>query len=241
MNYRIDGLVGKPWLIFSNSLGTDMSMWDDQVDFLKNDFHILRYQTRGVGRESIKNLGDDVLALMDTLEIQRAHFCGISLGGLIGQWLAINAPHRFISYTFSNTSPRIGSPKGWQQRIELVKKEGLASVREGSAQRWFSQEFCQRHPFKVSHVLKGFDQTTAADYLSLCQILSTTDLWQGLSSISSPVLIIAGALDEVTTVEEAHQMAQVIIDARVKVLEASHLSNIEDPTFSKHLFSHLKA
>lgn len=241
MNYRIDGKEGRPWIVFSNSLGTDMSMWDDQVEFLKNDFHILRYHTLGTGRTSIEDLGRDVLTLMDTLEISTAHFCGISLGGLIGQWLAINASERFLSFTFSNTSPLIGSSLGWQQRVELVKKEGLALVRAGSPQRWFSQGFCERHPSKVNKVLSGFDQTDAKDYMSLCEILGKTDLWSELRKITKPVLIFAGELDTVTTVKEAHQMKEKIPHAQLKILKASHLANIEDQTFSEELCSHLKA
>lgn len=240
MIYKIDGKEGKPWIIFSNSLGTDMSMWDEQVKFLKNDFHILRYHTQGIEKKNISDLGHDVLELMKTLEIPLAHFCGISLGGLIGQWLAINASDKFLSFTFSNTSPHIGKAQGWEERVELVKKEGLTPVRNASSARWFTQGFIARHPSEVKKALSGFDQTDPQDYMGLCKILGSTNLWEEIFKITRPVLIFAGASDEVTTVEEARKMGELIPHAHVKVLEASHLANFEDPCFNEFLFNHLK-
>ncbi|MFA7613931.1 MAG: alpha/beta fold hydrolase [Candidatus Caldatribacteriota bacterium] len=239
MIYRIDGKEGRPWIVFSNSLGTNMSMWDDQVNFLYNDYRILRYETIGVGRKSIDDLGKDLLHLMDTLEIPSAHFCGISLGGLIGQWLAINATDKFLSFAFSNTAPSIGSDEGWQQRIAQVKKEGLESVRKASSGRWFTQGFIERYPSKVEKALKGFDETRPEDYIALCEVLAKTNLWDGLPKINKPVLILAGAQDEVTTVAEAQKMGELIPQSVVKVLEASHLSNFEDPCFNEYLFNHI--
>jgi len=240
MIYQIDGKEGKPWVIFSNSLGTNMSMWDDQVNFLKDDFHILRYMTKGQGRESIADLGHDVLELMKTLEIPSAHFCGISLGGLIGQWLAINASDQFLSFIFSNTSPLIGTTEGWRQRAELVEKEGLGPVRNGSSARWFTQGFIERHPSEVERALKGFEETDPLDYIAICKILGHTNLWEELPKINKPVLVVTGSADEVTTVDEANKMGEVIPNAEVGILEASHLANFEDPCFNEFLFNHFK-
>lgn len=232
MKYKIDGVEGNPWIVFSNSLGTDMSMWDKQVSVLKNNYRILRYETGGRGKDSISDLGKDVLNLMNVLEIQTSHFCGISLGGLIGLWLAINEGERFLSFTLANTAPKISTPEVWQKRIELVKSEGLSSVMMASPERWFTKKFQEERPAEVEHALRGFQKLSSADYLCLCAILKETDLWEDIPKINSPVLLIAGGSDKVTTTEEARKLHQLINGSHLIELSAAHLSNIEDGSFT---------
>lgn len=148
LNYRLDGPQGAPVLVLSNSLGTDLGMWDTQVAAFAEHFQVLRYDTRGHGQSlvtegpySIEQLGGDVLALLDALHIERAHFCGLSMGGLIGQWLGIHAGSRLHKLVVCNTAAKIGEPAVWNPRIEMVLRDGaaaMAGLRDASIARWFT-------------------------------------------------------------------------------------------------------
>ena len=158
VRYQVDGAAGLPWLVFSNSLGTDLRMWDAQAAFFSRAFRVLRYDTRGHGGTgagagadagaaagiTIGDLGRDVLALLDALDIERAHFCGLSMGGVIAQWLGIHAPQRLHKLVVANSAPRIGTAQGWHDRAALVRSTGMDAVpmarrRAGSRQRSGSQ------------------------------------------------------------------------------------------------------
>lgn len=240
MKYQIDGNKDKPWLIFSNSLGTSLTMWDGQVEELKNNFHILRYETDGQQAKDISDLGKNVLRLMDELKIQQAHFCGISLGGLIGQWLGIHHSDRFLSLTLANTSPKISSEEVWEKRIQLVKEKGLAPVAEASPGRWFTAAFREKEPAKVSKALEGFSRTDPKDYISCCEILKKTDLWSELSKIKCKTFVIAGEFDEVTTVAEAQRMVDLIPSSHLEILPTAHLSSVESSHFLALLLKVIK-
>ena len=154
LNYRLDGPQGAPVLVLSNSLGTDLGMWDAQIPAFTEHFQVLRYDTRGHGQSlvsegpySIEQLGHDVLALLDTLNIERAHFCGLSMGGLIGQWLGIHAGGRLNKLVVCNTAAKIGEAAMWNPRIEMVLRDGpaaMAGLRDASIARWFT-EITPRH------------------------------------------------------------------------------------------------
>ncbi|MGT2490204.1 alpha/beta fold hydrolase [Cupriavidus basilensis] len=138
--YTLEGPASAPVLIFSNSLGTDHTMWAPQAEALGQQFRILRYDTRGHGQSelppgpsSVAELGSDVIALMDALQIRKAAFCGLSMGGLTGMWLGVNAPQRFSRIVLANTAPKIGTPEAWNTRIEGVLRDGMAPLVEGSA------------------------------------------------------------------------------------------------------------
>ena len=135
LNYQTFGNPANPALIFSNSLGTTYRMWQPQIDALQNDFYIITYDTRGHGGSTapdqpftIEQLGDDVIALLDHLQVKQAHFCGISMGGLTGQWLAINKPERFSHVVVCNTAAKIGQEQAWNERATLVREQGLAPI-----------------------------------------------------------------------------------------------------------------
>lgn len=225
--YQLDGQEDAPVILFSNSLGTDYSMWDSQVEKLKDQYRILRYDNCRDLSRSIEDLGTDVIELLDELKLCKVHFCGISLGGLIGLWLAANESERFFSLALANTSPRISTPEVWEKRIELVKTSGLRPVAEASPSRWFTQDFIDGHQQIIEQSTKAFARTSADSYVSCCEVLKTTDLWNGLTQISVPVLIIGGEYDQVTTVDEARAMGKLIKSATVSILPGSHLSNIE--------------
>lgn len=153
LHYQLDGPVDAPVLVLSNSLGTDLHMWDAQIPAFTEHFRVLRFDTRGHGQSlvtpgpySIEQLGRDVLALLDALHLERAHFCGLSMGGLIGQWLGINAGHRLNKLVVCNTAAKIGDPSVWNPRIETVLRDGPAAMlalRDASIARWFTADFAE--------------------------------------------------------------------------------------------------
>lgn len=239
IEYRLDGDEKKPVLLFSNSLGTDYSMWDRQVEELKSSFRLLRYNTDGTKVSSIEDLGEQVIGLLDELKIKKVHYCGISLGGLIGMWLGVHRPDRFLSLTLANTSPKIATADIWEARIQLVKSEGLGPVAQASPSRWFTDEFSNSHPEVVQKTLVAFDSTPPESYINCCEVLKKTDLWSLLPRIEARVLIIAGEKDLITTVEEAQRMKGVIRHSQVSILPAAHLSNIEASGFSEALKNNL--
>jgi 3-oxoadipate enol-lactonase len=232
--YLTDGDPHKPAIIFSNSLGTDHSMWDGQLENLKRDFYLIRYDTRGHGLSSapkgpysVAQLASDALGLLDYLSIEKAFFCGISMGGLIGQYLAIHAPQRIEALVISNTAPKIGAESAWLDRASLVRKEGMSTIAESAPSRWFTPEFYGSNRSGVNGLLINLKNTNPEGYASCCEALAKEDLRDGISKINIPVLIIAGDKDPVTTVEDAKAMQSQIKGSQITSLGASHISNIE--------------
>lgn len=232
--YRTDGKRGRPCLVLSNSLGTDLSMWDRQAADLATQFFVLRYDTRGHGLSGgdgaplgLARLGQDVLALLDHLDIQRAHFCGISMGGLTGQWLGIHAAQRIGKLAIANTAARIGSPEAWRQRAGQVRTQGMGGVADGAAARWFTPGFAAREPAEVDRLIQQLRKQRPEGYAACCEALAQADLRDAVRAIDQAVLVIAGRHDPVTTVEDARWLAATMHNARVEELDASHLSNIE--------------
>ena len=232
--YLTDGDPHKPAIIFSNSLGTDHSMWDGQLEVLRRDFYLIRYDTRGHGLTnapkgpySIAQLGSDVLGLLDYLSIDKAFFCGISMGGLIGQWLAVNAPKRIEALVIANTAPKIGNEQAWNERAALVRKEGLHGVAESAPSRWFTPEFYGSNRSGVNELLINLKNMNPEGYASCCEALANEDLRDGISKVNIPVLIIAGDKDPVTTVDDAQLMQSQIKGSQIVSIAASHISNIE--------------
>jgi 3-oxoadipate enol-lactonase len=234
LHYRTDGDSARPCVVFSNSLGTDLGMWDAQAAALAADFFVVRYDTRGHGRSdrgsapvTIARLGQDVIGLLDVLGIQRAHFCGISMGGLTGQWLGAHAPQRIAKLVLANTAARIGTAEGWSARARLVRAEGMGAVADGAAARWFTPAFVDRHPHTVSHMIRLLREQDAEGYAACCEALADADLRSALGSIAAPTLSIAGEFDPVTTVADGEALAEGIPGAQLVSVPASHISNIE--------------
>lgn len=232
--YLTDGDPQKPAIIFSNSLGTDHSMWDGQLEVLRRDFYLIRYDTRGHGLThspkgpyTISQLANDVLSLLDYLSIDKAFFCGISMGGLIGQWLAINAPERIEALVIANTAPKIGTEQAWNDRAGLVRKEGLKTIAESAPSRWFTPEFYGARPRAVNELLINLKNMKPEGYASCCEALAAEDLRTVISKINIPTLIITGDKDPVTTVSDAQYMQSLISGSQILEVPASHISNIE--------------
>lgn len=235
----VDGDAGAPVLILSNSLGTTLEMWDPQVAAFSEHYRLIRYDTRGHGGSpvtpgpySFADLGQDVLAVLDALDIARAAFCGISMGGHTGLWLGIHAGSRFNAIAVCNSAAKIGTAQGWNERAAMVREGGQASMRalaESSPGRWFSADFVNAHPVQVQRAQAWIAGIAPLGYAACCEALATSDLRDDLGRITTPTLLLAGASDPVTTVADALAMQTGIGGAQVAVLPASHLSNLEAP------------
>lgn len=234
LHYLLEGPEDAPVIMFSNSLGTSTEMWQPQRNALVGQYRILRYDVPGHGASaangktgSLEQLGMTVLSLLDELAIDKVHFCGISLGGLTGLWLARFHPQRLLTLTVANSAAKIGEPAAWQQRATQVRQHGMAAVCDGAAARWFTPAFCERAPAAVQALLAQLSACDAESYASCCDALAAADLRDELAAIHLPVLVIAGKDDAVTTVAEAEAMVAKIPGARLSILPASHLSSIE--------------
>lgn len=235
IHYQLDGRAGAPVIVLSNSLGTTLSMWDAQMDALLQDFRVLRYDTHGHGRSTkqgkvtLAQLGEDVLNVMAQAGVEKAHFCGISMGGMTGLWLARFAPEHFHSVTVANSAAKIGEQAGWLSRARTVRQEGMPVVAAGAADRWFTQAFRQKHPAEVEPLVHQLATSNAEGYAQCCEALAAADLRAEVGEIRMPMLLIAGEQDPVTTVADAEFLRDQVPGARLVTLPASHLSNIEQP------------
>lgn len=243
LHYRIDGPEGAPWLTFCNSLGTDLHMWDAQVADLAGDFRILRHDRRGHGQSSappapfdLADLGQDVIALWDALSVTRSHFCGLSIGGLTGQWLALHAGTRLDRLILCATAARIGTPEGWTARIADVRANGLARLVPATADRWFTPAFRAARPDAVDPILASFAATSVNGYIGCCAALAGADLRDRLHGIAHPLLAISGRDDPVCPPAELEVLARGVQDGRHIPLPGRHLVSLESaPAFNAAL------
>lgn len=252
LNYRLDGPQGAPVLVLSNSLGTDLGMWDAQIPAFTEHFQVLRYDTRGHGQSlvsegpySIEQLGRDVLALMDALHIERAHFCGLSMGGLIGQWLGIHAGERLNKLVVCNTAAKIGEPSVWNPRIEMVLRDGpaaMAGLRDASIARWFTADYAQAHPEQVKRITDMLAATSPQGYAANCAAVRDADFRDQLAAIKVPTLVIAGTEDAVTPPSGSHFIQEQVAGAQYAEFHAAHLSNVQaGDAFSQRVLAFLSA
>lgn len=234
LNYELEGEEGAPALILSNSLGTTLQMWAPQMPTFLRHFRVLRYDTRGHGNSdvtpgpySMAQLGADVVALMDRLGIARAHFCGLSMGGMIGMWLGANRPSRIDRLVLSNTAARIGTPEMWNARIDKIMNEGMAAIVPALVDRWFSAEFQQRAPKEVDIVRAMLLDNSLAGYAANCVAVRDMDQRDQVARIAVPTLVIAGTYDLASPPEDGKWLSQQIRGAQYAELPACHLSNWE--------------
>lgn len=236
IHYQMDGASSGPVIVLSNSLGTNLAMWDPQVKLLANNWRIVRYDTRGHGQSTvtpgpytIDQLGNDVLSVLDAAGIQRANFCGLSLGGLTGIWLGINAGDRFDRLTLCNTAARVGTVEAWDARIATVRQSGMQAMGGITPGRWFTPGFVEKAPEVVKVTVAMVERTSADGYVGCCEALRDTDLRPQLSSIRNPILVIAGTHDPATPPSDGKQIRDGIRGAQYVELNTSHLSNVEAP------------
>ncbi len=236
INYKLQGTPNSPVLVFSNSLGSEMMMWDELVPYLLPFFRILQYDSRGHGGSEITPepytidlLGNDAIDLLDQLGIETAYFCGLSMGGLIGQWLGINRPDRIKKLVISNTGAKIGNDERWNGRIETIRQHGMQAIVEDTMERWFTESFRQNRPERVAETKAMFLRSDITGYSNCCAAIRDADFREQLQNNTVETLVITGDEDPVTNVEQAEFLANNIPNAQLKVLHARHLASTELP------------
>ena len=234
IRYRLEGKPSAPVVVFSNSLGTNLFMWEPQVSALRDDFRILRYDTCGHGLSAVPSgpyaqaqLGGNILALLDALNISQALFCGLSMGGQAGIWLGINAPHRFARLVLCDTAAHIGNPEIWNARIAAIRAGGMPAIVSGTIERWFTPRFIARAPEAIASVRRMILDTPPQGYIACCEAIRDTDFSSQASRVSAPTLVISGTHDRATPPVQGQLLASMIRGARYLEFDASHLSNIE--------------
>ena len=239
LRVRVEGPQDAPALVFSNSLGTTLEMWDAQVAALSASHRLIRYDTRGHGGSPVTpgpyrmdDLGQDVLSLLDALNIDKAAFCGISMGGHTGLWLGVHAGARMRGIAVCNSAAKIGTAQAWQERAATVRSQGAAAMQalaDSAPGRWFTPGFTQTHPDIVQRAQAWIADIAPEGYAACCEALATSDLRESIGRIAVPTLLLAGADDPVTTVADAQAMQASIAGSSLAVVPASHLSNLEAP------------
>jgi 3-oxoadipate enol-lactonase len=234
MHYELDGPEHAPTLVLSNSLGTNLSLWEPQLPTLAKSFRVVRYDTRGHGQTqvtqgeySIEQLGTDVVGLLDALKLGRVNFCGLSIGGMTGIWLGVNAPQRLEKLVLCNTAPQIGKLETWNDRIEKVRESGTQSIADQVVERWFTPEYRAKEPSRVEKTKEMITSTSSDGYAGACAAVRDFTFWDKVATIQTPTLVIAGTHDQSVPAADAQKLAQTIKGARYAELQAAHISNIE--------------
>jgi 3-oxoadipate enol-lactonase len=249
LRYRIDGPDGAPALLLSNSLGTTMAMWDAQIETFARHFRVVRYDVRGHGESgtpqsgyAIERLGKDAVAVLDALEVARASFCGLSMGGMVGQWLGIHAAARIERLVLANTAAILPPPAMWDARIALVRERGTGAIVDAVIARWFTPGFCEREPAAVARISAMLRGSSDLGYMLACAAIRDMDQRAGLPAIVAPTLVVVGTHDAATTPADGEALAAAIGNASVVPLDAAHLSNIEqEEAFTERVLAFLRA
>lgn len=225
---------GGPVLILSPSLGTAMALFEPQLEAFEGRYSVLRYDPRGHGASdvapggsSMDRLGRDVIGLLDHLGIARAHFLGVSLGGMVGQWLGYRAPERLLRLVLANTSAYMGPPDGWAGRIAAVSAQGMDAVTDAVIERWFTPDFCRDHPARVDHARAMLLATDPQGYAASSAAIRDMDMRPTARLVAAPTLVVAGRRDPATPPEHARFLAETIPEAQLAEFDAAHLANLE--------------
>ncbi|MBJ3778876.1 3-oxoadipate enol-lactonase [Acuticoccus mangrovi] len=231
---EITGESHLPPLVFGNSLSADTSMWDDQIAALSPFFRIIRYDMRGHGRSvrtpppyTMDRLGQDVIEILDVLGISQVHWCGVSLGGMVGMWLLTNAPGRVGAAVLANTSARMGPPELWNGRIRTAERGGMEALAQATLERWFPADFRAAAPETIERVRAMILATPVAGYVGCCAAIREMDQRQTIRTIRARPLVVIGLRDPATTPADGRLIAASIPGARLAEIDAAHISNIE--------------
>jgi 3-oxoadipate enol-lactonase len=246
LRHRIDGPDGAPVLVLANSLGTTLELWDGNVDAWTSSLRVLRYDARGHGGSdvprgpyTVEQFGRDVLGLLDQLGIERASFCGTSLGGATGLWLAANAPERIERLVVACSSARFGDPAGWRERAERVRAGGMEAIADAVVSRWFTDEA----PRELVDAHRAMLVSTPPDgYAATCEAVGAWDFRDRLAEVRADTLVIAAAEDRAAPLEYSELIAERVPSSRLVVLErAAHLANVERAdAFSELVEAHVQ-
>lgn len=232
----VEGREDAPVLMLSNSLGTTHQMWREQIKAMTEHFRLVRYDRRGHGKSGLtrgpytmERLARDALAVMDGLDLKKVDWCGLSMGGMEGMWLGANAPERIDRLVLSNTTDYFPDKTPWNDRIKLVREKGLKALVGPNMERWFTKEFRDRSPDTMAWMTQMFLSTPPEGYIACGEAVRDMDHRALLPKIKPPTLIVAGRHDPATTLQAAESMRSRIPGAKLTVLEAAHISNVERP------------
>jgi 3-oxoadipate enol-lactonase len=248
LHHVLDGPADAPPLLMASSLGTTNAMWEPQVSELSRSFRVVRCDRRGHGRSpsvggrtTLDDLGKDLIDLLDALGLERVAFCGLSLGGVEGMWLAVNAPGRIERIALCCTAPAFPPREGWLDRAATVRADGLGAIADGVLGRWFSASFHDTHPKIVSGFREMLVSVPAEGYAACCEVLADTDLTGRLGEIAAPTLVVTGTEDPTVPPAAGDALAAAVPGSRHVVLAgAAHLANVEQPRpFTEALLRHL--
>ena len=249
LHHLLEGPEGAPVLVMANSLGTTLQMWDAQATRLSERFRLLRYDHRGhdgspvpPGPYAIEDLGRDVLALLDRLGIERFSFCGLSIGGVVGMWLASEVRERVERLVLCCTSARFDPPEAWTDRARTVRAEGVGAIADAVLERWFTPPFRESRPDVIEWAGRMLRGTPAEGYAGCCEALRDADMRERLGGIRAPTLVIAGADDPAAPVDRAELIRDSVSGARLEVIpQAAHIANVEQPeAVTREILAHVE-
>jgi len=239
INYELHGKEGAPWLVLSHSLACSVRMWDPQIAAFKDRYRILAHDTRGhggseatTGPYTLEMLADDLFFLLKELKITRTHYCGLSMGGMIGQTFALKYPGVFQSLTLADTTSRYPAEAAplWAERIKIAEAKGMEPLAQPTLERWFTEPFRNSNPAAVDAIRKLILATPVAGYAGCCHAIPKINLAARLKEIKCPILVIVGEQDPGTPVAMAREIHDHAPGSKLVVLpQAAHLSNLEQP------------
>ncbi len=248
LSYRLRGPEHAPVLVLSTSLGTTHELWERQVPELADRFRLLTYDHPGHGASelpdsapTVERFADGLLGLLDELGLERVSLCGVSLGGMVGMAIALNAPERVERLVLACTSAYLGPPDGWSERARIARAQGMEAIASTVVGRWFTAELEREEPETVARFRAMLAATPPEGYARCCEAVGAWDARERISAIAVPVLVVAGADDPATPVEHAELIASRIPGARLQVLDrAAHLANVERAEeFTSAVLEHL--
>lgn len=236
LNVEVSGRAEGPALMLSNSLGTNLHMWDDQAEAFGQNYRLIRYDRRGHGKSgvprgpySFDRFGRDILAILDALEIKKTNWCGLSMGGMDGQWLGANAADRVEKLVLANTNFYYADKQPWADRIKFVREKGLRELVGPNMERWFTKDFRAHAPQAIARMTEMFAANDPEGYIACVEAIRDMDFRASNPRVTAPTLVIVGKHDPATPPAAGEAIAAQIKGGKVATLEAAHISNIEQP------------
>lgn len=232
--YFVSGREWRPPLVLTHSLGSDHDMWDPQIEALKDQYYIIAIDNLGHGQSdvpagdyTVTDLAAVAIAVADAAELERFHYCGLSVGGLTGLQLAVHHSDRLLSLTLCNTGAKIGTPELWDERIRTAKTAGMSALVDAVIARWFSPDFAEREPQRFARTRATLLATDPDGYAGVCAAIRDADLREDVGSITVPTLVIGGENDQAAPIEQARWLHEQIAGSRLVELNAAHISNLD--------------
>jgi len=236
INVEIEGREGAPALMLSNSLGTNLHMWDDQAPEFAKHFRLIRWDRRGHGKSgaskgpySFDLFGRDIVKILDALKVRTVNWCGLSMGGMDGQWLGAHAPERVSKMVLANTNFYYADKTPWADRIKTVRDKGLAHIVGPNMERWFTKGFIERAPQKIARMTEMFLASNLDGYIACVEAVRDMDFRATNPRVTTPTLVIVGKHDPATPPAAGEAIAKTIQGAKLVALDAAHISNVEQP------------